>query len=100
MKLLYLFGNFAVITLVALSLVEIPAATAQAVISNETLVTTTFVVNKRAATAQMRCNRLPCNKIHVRLYSHHLSDRRRKDLHLPYLARHGDLNRVPMRRSS
>jgi hypothetical protein len=52
MKLLYLFGNFAVITLVALSLVEIPAATAQAVISNETLVTTTFVVNKRAATAQ------------------------------------------------
>jgi hypothetical protein len=52
MKFLRRFENIAGFALVALSLLATPASTAQTVISNETLVTTTFVVNKKPATAQ------------------------------------------------
>jgi hypothetical protein len=53
----HLFETIGGLALVALSLIAMPA-TAQTVISNETLVTTTFVVNKTAATA--RCFRAGC----------------------------------------
>lgn len=46
------------LALVALSLLLTPAATAQTVISNETLVSTTFVVNKTAVIAN--CGRTGC----------------------------------------
>jgi hypothetical protein len=49
MRFSHLFETIGGLTLAALSL--IPAATAQTVISNETLVTTTFVVNEKIATA-------------------------------------------------
>ena len=58
MKPSNLTRNFAGLTLVALSLLATPVATAQTVISNETLVSTTFVVNKTAATAN--CGRKGC----------------------------------------
>jgi hypothetical protein len=45
--------------LIALPLLAIPAATAQTIISNETLMTTTFVVNTKSATAQ--CGNFFCN---------------------------------------
>jgi hypothetical protein len=51
MKLPLLFTNIAGLTLVALSLSAMPGAAAQTVISNETLVTTTFVVSKQIETA-------------------------------------------------
>jgi len=53
----HLFETIGGLTLLALSLIATPAI-AQTVISNETLVTTTFVVNKTAATA--RCFRAGC----------------------------------------
>jgi hypothetical protein len=51
MRFPHLFETIGGLTLVALSLIATPG-TAQTVISNETLVTTTFVVNKKIATAQ------------------------------------------------
>jgi hypothetical protein len=53
MRFPHLFETLGGITLVALSLIATPAA-AQTVISNETLVSTTFVVNKTSATAECR----------------------------------------------
>jgi hypothetical protein len=53
----HLFETIAGLTLIALSLVA-TFASGQTVISNEALVTTTFVVNKTAATA--RCGRAGC----------------------------------------
>jgi hypothetical protein len=47
----HLFETIGGLTLLTLSLIATPA-TAQTVISNETLVTTTFVVNKKDATAK------------------------------------------------
>jgi hypothetical protein len=58
MTLLHRFEIVAGLALVALSLVATPASTAQTVINNETLVTTTFVVNKTSATA--RCKNTGC----------------------------------------
>ncbi|HXM22791.1 MAG TPA: hypothetical protein VN948_16150 [Terriglobales bacterium] len=52
MKFPHLFEIIAGLALVALSLFATPAATTQTIIGNETLVTTTFVVNKKPATAQ------------------------------------------------
>jgi len=51
MKLPHRFENIAGLTLVALSLLATAPAMAQTIISNETLVTTTFVVNRKPATA-------------------------------------------------
>ncbi|HXM21954.1 MAG TPA: hypothetical protein VN948_11905 [Terriglobales bacterium] len=59
MKLPRLFEISAGFALVALSLLATPAATARTIISNETLVTTTFVVNKTAATA--KCRTIGCS---------------------------------------
>lgn len=53
MRLSYAFQIIGGLTLAALSLIA-TAAPAQTVISNETLVTTTFVVNKTAETAKCR----------------------------------------------
>jgi hypothetical protein len=58
MKSPHVFENIAGLTLIALSLLATTAASAQAVISNETLVSTTFVVSKTAATA--KCGRNGC----------------------------------------
>jgi hypothetical protein len=54
MKLPHRFDIIAGLALMALLLLATPATTAQTVISNETLVTTTFVVNKQSATAKCK----------------------------------------------
>jgi|HubBroStandDraft_1064217.scaffolds.fasta_scaffold87163_2 hypothetical protein len=59
MKFRHLFPRIAGFPLVVMALLATPPATAQAVISNETLVTTTFVVSKRPATAQ--CGTTGCH---------------------------------------
>jgi hypothetical protein len=61
MRFPHLIKNVAGLTLVALSLLATQAATAQTVISDETLVTTTFVVNKTNATAI--CGKTGCQAI-------------------------------------
>jgi predicted ester cyclase len=61
MKFSHLFETTGVLTLVALALIAPPAALAQTVISNETLVSTTFVVNKASATA--KCGKTPRDAI-------------------------------------
>jgi hypothetical protein len=53
-----IFVSIAGLTLVALSPLATPAAIAQTVISNETLVSTTFAVNKQSVTAN--CGRTGC----------------------------------------
>ncbi len=53
----HLFETIVALTVAALSVIATPA-TAQTVISNETLVTTTFVVNKKDATA--KCGSTGC----------------------------------------
>lgn len=58
MKFRCLFKILAGISLITSSLVAPSAATAQTVVSNETLVTTTFVVNKQSATAN--CGKSGC----------------------------------------
>ena len=58
MGFLRLFETIGGLTLVALSLITTPGATAQTVISNEAQVTTTFVVNKTDATA--KCGKPGC----------------------------------------
>jgi hypothetical protein len=58
MKFPHTFGRIAGISLVALWLIAIPLAKAQTIISNETLVSTTFVVNQQTATAN--CGRTGC----------------------------------------
>jgi hypothetical protein len=58
MKLPHRFKNFAALALAALLLIATPAAKGQTVISNETLVATTFVVNKKPAAA--RCYTTHC----------------------------------------
>jgi len=58
MKLPHLVEIFAGLAWVAVSLLATPDATAQTVISNESLMTTTFVVNKQAATVQ--CEKTGC----------------------------------------
>jgi hypothetical protein len=57
MRFSHLFETTGGLTLVALSLIATPAP-AQTVISNETLVSTTFVVNKTSATA--KCGKTGC----------------------------------------
>jgi hypothetical protein len=59
MKFPHTFANIAVSALVALSFSATPLATAQTVISNESLVSTTFVVNKAPATA--KCKNAGCS---------------------------------------
>jgi hypothetical protein len=59
MKFTHLFGATAELALVTLALLAPPATKAQTVISNETLVTTTFVVNKQSATA--KCGSYGCS---------------------------------------
>jgi hypothetical protein len=58
MKFPHVFENIVALAWVGLSLTAAPATTAQTVISNETLVTTTFVVNKQSATA--KCGNKGC----------------------------------------
>jgi hypothetical protein len=60
MKFLSLTQKLAGSALMILSLLATPATSAQTVISNETLVSTTFVVNKQDATA--KCEKLGCGK--------------------------------------
>jgi hypothetical protein len=60
MRFSHLFETTGGLTLVALALIAPPAALAQTVISNETLVSTTFVVNKQDATA--KCGKPGCSK--------------------------------------
>jgi hypothetical protein len=55
MRFPHLFNTLGGITLVAMSFIA-TRATAQTVISNEALVTTTFVVNKKSATAECSGN--------------------------------------------
>ena len=59
MKLSHLFENIAALALVALPPFATSVATAQTVISNETLVTTNFVVNQKVATA--KCKSTGCS---------------------------------------
>jgi hypothetical protein len=59
MRLSHLFETTGGLSLVALALIAPPTALAQTIISNETLVTTTFVVNKQSATA--RCAFTGCS---------------------------------------
>jgi hypothetical protein len=59
MRLRCVFPCIAGLTLLTLSIAVAPAAKGQTVISNETLVTTTFVVNKQDATA--KCGKPGCH---------------------------------------
>jgi hypothetical protein len=59
MKSPRLFETMAVFAVAALSLLATQVATAQTVISNETLVSTTFVVNKTPAT--VKCTKAGCS---------------------------------------
>ncbi|MGD0182252.1 MAG: hypothetical protein ABSC15_20760 [Terriglobales bacterium] len=59
MKCPCMFKIIAALASVALSLLTTPAMTAQTVISNEALVSTTFVVNKQSATA--KCGTVGCS---------------------------------------
>jgi len=59
MRIPHRFEGIAASAFIALSLLATPALTAQTIISNETLVTTTFVVNKRSARAQ--CGHTNCH---------------------------------------
>jgi hypothetical protein len=61
MRLSRLFETTGGLTLVALALIAPPVAQAQTVISNETLVSTTLVVNKTNATA--KCEKAGCSAI-------------------------------------
>ena len=58
-----------------------PAATAQTVISNETLVSTTFVVNKQSATAKCGTTGCSARSILVRSYFNHMSGSDRADVY-------------------
>jgi hypothetical protein len=58
MKSPRVFENIAILALAALSLFAVPTAAAQTIIGNETLVSTTFVVNQQIATA--RCRKSGC----------------------------------------
>jgi len=58
MKFPRISENVAVLALVGLSILATPPLTAQTVISNEALVSTTFVVNKTTATAM--CSKTGC----------------------------------------
>jgi hypothetical protein len=58
MRFSQVFETTGGLTLVALALIAPPAALAQTVISNETLVSTTFVVDKTGATA--KCGKALC----------------------------------------
>ena len=87
MKFPHVFTSIA--TLVALSM---PVATAQTIISNETLVSTTFVVNKQSAT--VKCGKTGCGAkttifapIPVTCPGCH-----RTNMHLPYFSRREDFN--------
>jgi hypothetical protein len=61
MRFSHLFETTTGLTLVALALIAPPTALAQTIISNETLVSTTFVVNKTSATA--KCGKAGCQAI-------------------------------------
>jgi hypothetical protein len=58
MRFPHTFVSIAALAAIALSLLATPAAISQTVISNETLVSTTFVVNKQSVTAN--CGRTGC----------------------------------------
>ena len=87
MKFPHIFENIAALALLVLSLLATPAATAQTVLSNETLVSTTLVVNTQSATA--RCGKAGCLRkdSHVRHHPGHLPGTHRADMHFPYFAR-------------
>src|SRR5580700_7793386 len=58
MKFPHIFENLAALALLVLSLVATVPATAQTVLNNETMVSTTLVVNTQSATA--RCGKAGC----------------------------------------
>ena len=95
MKFPDIFENVAALAWLGVSLVATPAVTAQTIISNETLVSTTLIVNTKDAKAICRTTGCRAKTAYVCPDQCHLSRCNREDLYFPHFpGREGFVRRL------